>query len=239
MTSSRTSAFVLMITALFAWACSELPTERDAGAVDATADAKPPWAGGGGGGGGGGDGDGGQTDVSTIVAFSDRAADNILSDGSGAYVDGDCGVLADFNLTDARLDPDANFKGKVKKTCAEGPRTLTFVWDDPDDGGDPKPDRTEGIFMNIDAVETETGTDVPHIGQFNVCNRLIFNPDDPGIPNNGSDLLLVTFDDGGTAGDPSDDLWTVRTQAYPNDKGYCEGDGRLWHMTFELTIRRQ
>lgn len=225
----RASALLFTI-GLFAWACTEVPTESRVATTEATADAKPPWAGGG----GGGDG-GGETSSATTVSFSDRADDNILSDDRGDYIDGDCGVLADFNVTDARLDPDANYKGKAKRECPEGPRGLNFVWDDPVDGGSVKPDRLDGIFMNIDAVETETGVDVLHAGQFNVCNRLVFDPNE--FP--GSDALLVSFDDGGTPSDESDDSWTVRTQAGGNDVGYCVGDGRYWHMPLELTIRRK
>ncbi|MFQ5680350.1 MAG: hypothetical protein ACE5HP_12935 [Gemmatimonadota bacterium] len=181
---------------------------------------------------------GGGTTASTIVSFSNRAGDNIRSDGRGSYADGVCGVLADFNLTDARLDPDASrIKRKQKSTCGD-PRALVFEWDQPDDGGPTKATRVDGIFMNVDQVETETGTNVPHIGQFNVCNRLIFNPDDPFVGPTGSDSLLVSFNDQGNA-DPADDTWTVRTQPFPNDKGFCVGDGRLWHMPFELTIRRK
>lgn len=185
----------------------------------------------------GGGGGGGEPSPSTVVTFADRAGDNIRSDLGGSYTDGTCGVVADFNLTDARLDPDGQYKGKDKRKCGD-PRALTFEWDQPDDDGATKATRVDGIFMNIDGVESETGVDILHNGQFNLCNRLIFNPDDSGEPNNRSDRLLVSFDDGGNA-DPADDTWTVRTQASPNDKGYCVGDGRLWHMPFEMTIQRK
>lgn len=175
---------------------------------------------------------------STVTTFSDRTGDKILSDGR-TYADGECGVLSDFNLGDARLDPDATYSGKMKKTCPDGSRTLTFVWDTPTDGGDSKPARTDGIFLNIDAVETETGTGVLHHGQFNVCGRLLFNPDDAFSPDNGSDRLLVSYDDAGSPENPFDDSWTVETRPYPNDKGFCEGDGRLWHMPFEFVVRRR
>lgn len=208
--------------ALLATGCDQPPTQPNFTDVSAALDAR----GGGGGGGGGGKPGGDAPSASTVINFRDAATDNILSDGNTSYEDGNCGVLADFSLNDARLDPDANFKGKTAKTCGT-PRTLVFVWDTPADGGATKATREDGIFMNIDGVETETGTDVLHMGQFNVCNRLVFNPDE----FSGSDALLVTSNADGT--------WTVRTQPAPHDKGYCVGDGRLWHMPFELTIRRK
>jgi len=223
----------VLLGSLFLWtACDATAPSSESGNPLAPEFSHKPGHGGGGGGGGGG-----EPSPSTVVTFADRAGDNIRSDLGGSYTDGTCGVVADFNLTDARLDPDGQYRGKDKRKCGD-PRTLTFEWDQPADGGATKATRVDGIFMNIDGVETETGVDVLHNGQFNLCNRLVFNPDDGGVPNNGSDHLLVSFDDGGNA-DPADDTWTVRTQPAPNDKGYCVGDGRLWHMSFEMTVQRK
>lgn len=184
----------------------------------------------------------------TVTSLRDGATDNIRSDAElrsdaqyagPTYTDGACGVMSNLgNLNDARMDPDAAYSGKkLERSCGRA-RVLIFEWDQPADGGLTKPTRVDGIFSNIDHVLTVTGADERRKGQFNVCSRLIFNPDDRDIPNNGSDLLLVSFDDKGDA-DPANDEWTVRTQPYPTDKGYCEGDGRLWHMPFQLTIRRK
>jgi hypothetical protein len=181
-----------------------------------------------------------------VITFLDEAGHKIVSDNelrsdaqySGPdYEDGVCGVTADLgNFDDARLNPDGDYRnGKDRKTCGDA-RFLTFIFDAPFDGGPPKDNRSDGIFMNIDHVRTETGTNVEHFGQFNLCTRLIFSPNDKYDPGNGSDLLLVSFDDKGNT-DPADDEWTVRTKDFPNDKGYCVGDGRLWHMPFELKIR--
>ncbi len=225
----------VLLGSLFLWtACDATAPSSDSSNPLAPEFSHKPGHNPGGGGGGGG---GGEPSPSTVVTFADRAGDNIRSDLGGSYTDGTCGVVADFNLTDARLDPDGQYRGKDKRKCGD-PRALVFEWDQPDDGGATKVTRVDGIFMNIDGVESETGVDMLHDGQFNVCNRLIFNPDDSGEPNNGSNRLLVSFDDGGNA-DPADDTWTVRTQPFPNDKGYCVGDDRLWHMPFELTVERK
>ncbi|MFQ5680349.1 MAG: hypothetical protein ACE5HP_12930 [Gemmatimonadota bacterium] len=184
--------------------------------------------------------------------FRDTQGDKITSDGrtdvpqGPAYVDGVCGVAANVgNFDDARLDPDASpIKGKEKSTCGN-PRALRFVFDDPADGGAPKATRVDGIFMNIDGVQTVTSaTEVERKGQFNLCNRLVFNPDDPSVGPNGSDRLLVRREsDGGTPADPSDDVWIVRTKTVDDDGdgvvddlGFCVGDRRLYHMPFELRI---
>lgn len=186
----------------------------------------------------------------TIVTFRDAPSDNIRGDaelrgGDGLwtgpqYESGVCGVGADLgNLNDAKLDPDAGHRGKKMERECGSARVMVFEWDQPVGGGPHKPTRVDGIFSNIHHVLTVlSGTMVLRKGQFNLCSRLIFNPDDPWIPDNGSDLLLVSFDDKGDA-DLLNDEWSVRTQDYPSDKGYCEGDGRLWHMPFQMTIRRK
>lgn len=225
------------------WACNEVssPDPR----VGVQAHHRP----GHGGGPGGGD-DGADGAFATIVTFRDASTDNIRSDAelragdplySGPeYEDDVCGAWANLgNFDDARMDPDRNYKkGKHQRTCGDA-RVLIFEWDQPGDGGDPKPTRVDGIFSNIDQVLTVPAgaTELRH-GQFNLCSRLIFNPQDASIPNNGSDSLLVSFDDKGTT-DLLDDAWTVETQPAPNDKGYCEADGRLWHMPFQMTIQRK
>ncbi len=184
----------------------------------------------------------------TIVTFRDTPTDNIRSDAElrsdplyhgPDYEDAVCAVVADLgSFSDARLDPDAGPKKRFQKDCGEA-RALIFEWDDPDDGGAPKATRIDGIFSNIDHVLTVAPNATEYrMGQFNLCGRLIFNPLDPAAPNNGSDLLRVTFN-AGVAADPWDDEWVVETQAYPEDKGYCQGDGRLWHMPFRMTIRRK
>ena len=105
--------------------------------------------------------------------------------------------------------------------------------DEPVDGGSGLPRIEDGVFSNIDHVLTVTGTDERRWGVFNApepCGQLFF---DPANPNGaGSDSLRVDFDE-------ANDVWTVRTQDSPNDKARCSEDGRLFHMPFEMTIRRQ
>jgi len=95
---ARAPAFVLAMTGLLAWACSEVPTETAVEFVDATADAKPPWAGGGGGGDGGDgdDGGGGTSGVVSLVAT--LGPGSLADDGAGPYVDQECGVEASWEV---------------------------------------------------------------------------------------------------------------------------------------------
>lgn len=95
---ARAPAFVLAMTGLLAWACSEVPTETAVESVDATADAKPPWAGGGGGGGGddGDDGGGGSSGITSLVAT--LGPGSLMGDGNGPYVDEECGVRAEWDV---------------------------------------------------------------------------------------------------------------------------------------------
>ncbi len=179
-----------------------------------------------------------------VITFHDAVGHKIVSDGRGEYVDGVCGVMADIgNFDDARLDPDADpIKGKERKTCGDA-RLLTFIFDAPADGGAPKDNRSDGIFMSVDDVLTVLdGTSALRTGQFNLCGRLIFNPDDEYAPANGSDLLQVEYAAGDPA-DPTDDIWTVSNDTDTDgdgvidDLGFCEGDGRLYHMSFSVEIR--
>ena len=229
---------VLVIAAAGAWmlACDNAPTQNQP-------DVAPQFhhRPGHGGGGGGDGGDSGGEEFPIIAVFSDDLSFKIRSDGRGPYVDGKCGVTGDLgNFDDLRLGAAARLAGKDRKDpdCdADGdgtgePRTLIFDWPD-------KPLRNDKFFMNTDQVSTVVGgaTEL-RSGQFTVCNRLVFNPDDSEFPGNGSDLLEVTFDEGDPA-DPNDDAWTVRTQDGGNDKGFCVGDGVLRHMPFSVRITRK
>lgn len=227
MRAPRSLPLVAIATAcLFALACDEGPTEKAAGPLG------PEFAK------GGKPGSGGGTGSFPITAeFGDLVADNIRSDGGGPYVDGVCGVAGSLGNLDDLILSASDLKGRDKKNCGAA-RTLIFDWNDPDDDGALKPPRDDRFFMNIDGVATVTGIDELRKGQFNVCNRLVFDPNDESVGPNGSDLLLVSFDDQGD-GDPANDEWTVSTQVPPNDKGFCVGDGRLWHMPFSLTVRRK
>jgi hypothetical protein len=190
----------------------------------------------------------------TIVTFRDADGadgDNIRSDDElrsddlykgPAYEDGVCGTWANLgNFDDARMHPDGKYRdGKHRKTCGDS-RVIIIELDDPVDGQSGLPRIEDGVFSNIDQVLLVTG---PTWGVFNApdpCGQLFFNPDNPN--GAGSDLLLVSFDDNGTADDLTDDVWTVRTQdpleGTRRDKGFCSEAGRLFHMPFEMTIRRQ
>lgn len=182
----------------------------------------------------------------TIVTLRDAPSDNIRSDdevrddpkyAGPPYEDGVCGVWSDVgSAQDARLSPRGRWTGRYKKSCGET-RKLVFEFDAPDDLATPKATVVDAIPMNIDDVTTvPNGATELRLGQFNLCDRLLFNPDDSWSPDNGSDLLLVTFDEHDPATD-ADDEWIVETQPFPNDKGYCDDDGRLWHMPFRLIIR--
>ncbi len=183
----------------------------------------------------------------TKVTFRDDLNHNIRSDRElrsddlykgPAYEDGVCGVTADLgNFDDARMNPDANYrKGRHLKTCGAS-RVIIIELNDPDDNGSELGQIVAGVFSNIDKVLTVTG---PTWGVFNApnpCGQLFFDPDVP--ERGGSNSLLVSFDDNGTPADPADDVWTVKTQPYPDDKGFCSENGRLFHIPFEMTIERQ
>ena len=244
-----TMAAVVALGLIWA-ACTDAPTESltELAAPQFKKGGKKPDAGG---------------EFPTIVTFRDardasghftdniRSDDELRSDGlyhGPDYADDVCGVLAGLgNFDDARMDPDMRLPNGTKKLrdleaeCG-ATRVLIIDRDDPADNLPPIEDPLIifGVFSNIDQVLLVMGTDEPHWGVFNApdpCGQLFFDPDIP--ERGGSNSLLVSFDDNGTRADPADDVWTVKTRPYPNDKGFCSEDGRLFHLPFEMTIRRQ
>lgn len=193
-------------------------------------------------------------DSAAIVKFRDDPDDHIRSDAEvrtdskytgPEYANGVCGVFADLGaFGDARLDADDGYKGNMRRSCGEE-RVFVFDFSAPltGDPGPVGPDPNSNDFVNVHDVTSVTGSGALRRGLFvNArCGRLVFNPDDTEVPNNGSDLLSVSFDDQGD-GDPLNDTWTIRTVDTDGDglvgEAYCQGEGRLFLMPFEATFQR-
>ncbi|MFW6085393.1 MAG: hypothetical protein ACODAA_09280, partial [Gemmatimonadota bacterium] len=91
MRAARIPTFGFVVIGLFAWACTEAPTETAIEAIDATAEAKGGTPGPPGGGDGNDDGgSGGDSGVTSLVAT--LGAGSLIDDGAGPYVDQECGV---------------------------------------------------------------------------------------------------------------------------------------------------
>ncbi len=189
-----------------------------------------------------------------VVTFRDDLGDNIRSDGRGSYADRECGVSATFNLTDARLDPDAS---KIRPSDATAcgrrdARKIMVSFTDRVEGSPPHPTGLDGQtvggnFMLVGEVETVTEADgtvlrgavIHGVG---CALGLRFSAGDLN-----SDPLAVTKNADGT--------WTVRTQAPTldadgnvverNDVAGCISDEEgpnaaprsYYHMPFQMTIR--
>lgn len=80
-------------------------------------------------------------DPSITLEFVDDAANNIQSDARGQDVDGECGVQATFNLTDARLDPHANrIHPRATNVCGgRDARRVRVAFISPDERQSPGP----------------------------------------------------------------------------------------------------
>lgn len=232
MTAPRTTTVVLVagLLALVA-ACERSPTGAAELPSPTFSKGRPgPPSGNGGG------GSEGSLFTPTIVTFGDAAGDGITSDGLGAYSDGDCGVVADFNSLDARLSPNGDYGGKDKHSgCAERSEHITLV--DAATGATVL-DTDVAAFMNVDHVEEVTpdsGT-VEHTGQVNLsfCNILRFDPNDIYVGPNGSGRLEVSSAVDGVTGDTT---WTVSTGSNPT--AYCESRNELVRVPFSLTVQLQ
>jgi hypothetical protein len=164
-----------------------------------------------------------------VVTFHEYTGDRILSDGRGAYEHQVCGVRADFPLSgsgDVTMDPDYKRVGKKERETCGGARWLTTDFTNSVDDVEPGPVLYEGTFMVINEVETVTVDSGPVLRSamfmVNYYCRLEFG----AVP--GSNMVEVSKNTDGT--------WTVRTQAFPNDVGYCADGVRGYHMPFEATI---
>ncbi len=177
-------------------------------------------------------------DPPITVTVTDRAGDNIRSDGGGSYVDGECGVKATFNLQDARLDPDAKKIRRNDEVACGGRQARSVKVSLTQPTGDSPPhslDGTtqDGVFFKVNEVEhvteaegTVQRTAVIH-GPFGCALGLRFNPK----LDSKSNVVDVTQNDDGT--------WTVATRPAPNDVAVCltnEAPRRYYHLPFSVTV---
>ena len=178
------------------------------------------------------------TDDGALKIRSDHRA--LSLDGTvSIYDDGACGVDAKIfagGSGDAVMDPDANYvAGRDQGRCGPG-RSITVIFDQPADGNPPPGNAivTGGYFHNINELwQMPIGVEIEGQGGLNIsrCNVLRFKPDPGhnGIAYPGSDKLLVLRQDAST--------WRVRTKPYPDNKAWCDTDGRLYHLPLQLTVR--
>ena len=174
-------------------------------------------------------------------AFKVRSDHRALSpDGSvSIYDDGACGVDGKIFATgsgDAVMDPDANYvAGRDQGRCGSA-RSITIIFDQPADGGALRatPVAKGGFFHNFNELwQMPIGVEQETQGGFNGagCNILRFRPE-PGRSGNaypGSDKILALRLDATT--------WRVRSKPYPDNKGWCDTEARLYHLPFEVTVR--
>ena len=198
-------------------------------------------------------GDGGDPpagDPPITVTFLNEANSNVRSDNRGPYVDGECGVMATFNLQDARLVPDnRKIKPNDAGNCGgRDPRFVAFEFRSEDlVAGSPRREELEDTGVRaahgfkVNEVELVTGTDQPRAAVVHgpgCAHSLRFSSnrtDQDGL-NIAVNDVLVTYNDG-------NNTWTVRAEP-PNDVAVCIPDEdrkdppprTYWHMPFEVTV---
>ena len=171
---------------------------------------------------------------------SDHRAEYLSADGQRyRYESGVCGVSGTFFVFgsgDATMDPDATtIPGRDRARCG-ALRTVTIIFDQPADGGALRanPVATGGFFQNFNELwQMPIGVELETQGGFNGagCNILRFRPD-PGRTGNaypGSDKILALRIDETT--------WRVHTKPFPDDKGWCDAEARLYHLPFDIIVR--
>ncbi len=171
---------------------------------------------------------------------SDHRAEYLTADGQRyRYESGVCGVHGTFFVFgsgDATMDPDwTTIPGRDRARCG-APRAVTITFDQPVDGGPLRsnPVATGGyghIFSEL--WQMPIGVEQEVQGGFNGagCNILRFRPE-PGRTGNmypGSDKILALRIDETT--------WRVHTKPYPDDKAWCDAEGRLYHLPFDIIVR--
>ena len=230
----RPHYFLLLTCCALTLACDrELSAPDSARAL--AAKGGQPGSGGAGSGGGGPNAD----EIPVIITFRDLATDNFRSDGRGPYEHGICNISAKLTDFDDAIMNLAflNIKGPDREACGERRKT-TLEFDDPLDGG-----VSGGSFLDDNTLDIGKVRNVTLdsgvvfrrakvgiglcVGEHYDGRGLRFNPDNyPG----SSYLLAERIDD---------DTWEVRTQDPPNDLGWCDYDGRFYHLPFQLTIQKQ
>ena len=178
----------------------------------------------------------------------DDAALGLRSDHLAAYVQGNtsvygngiCGVQAKIfatasasNSGDATMQTD-NSRSK-DHTCKAYPRKLGIVLRD--DAGNVVTQLSSNVFMNVHDVENTTDQIAVNataargltLGEDPHCNGLrwtLVMPDQ--VTPSGANQVNVTR--------TSANSWHVQTQPFPNDKAFCLGDGRLYHVPVDFTV---
>jgi len=178
----------------------------------------------------------------------DDAALGLQSDHIGTYLngsfsvygDGVCGVHSKIfstasasNSGDAIMGTDDSKFGD--RHCRDYPRKLHLILRD--DLGATVVQLSSTVFMNVHDVENTTdqiavGSTALRgltLGEDPHCNGLrwtLVMPDQ--VTPSGANQVNVTR--------TSANSWRVQTQPYPNDKAYCLGDSRLYHVPVDFTV---
>ena len=178
-----------------------------------------------------------------MVTFTDRADDNIRSDGRGIYVDRECGVSATFNLEDARLDPDANkINRKEGDACGFRDGRFVAVSFNAEDLAVNSPERPELLglkqanFFKVNEVELVTGvverTAVVHGA--GCAHGLKFNSDESTAEFTVNNVEVTQIDL---------TTWEVHSVAphvavcIPDEDQGSPPPRTYWHMSFEITAK--
>jgi hypothetical protein len=155
------------------------------------------------------------------------------------YADGVCGVHSKIFATgtvngggDAIMSTDQTKYGDHH--CADYPRKLGMVLRD--DAGNVVAQLSSSAYLNAYDVEATTnnipiGSTVTHsftLSNDQRCSGLRWTLKMPDGTPSGADQVNITRTSAST--------WDVQTQPYPNDKAYCIGDARLYHVPVRFTI---
>ena len=173
-------------------------------------------------------------DDAMLGVRSDHAA-AYTSGTNSVYADGACGVVARIfatasasNSGDGTMQTD-NPRSADRK-CALYPRKLTIDYGD----GVVQPST---VFVNArDLQNTDPASVIPQgttvqrrlTLQEGRCGSLRWAPVLADGTVSGADFVNVTRIDAST--------WLVATQPYPNDKTYCNVDGRLRHIQARFQV---
>jgi hypothetical protein len=162
-----------------------------------------------------------------------------VSGDQSVYAFGVCGVTATIFATTARSNSgdatmQTNNPAYKDHRCASYPRKLLI------DYGDGTTPQWSTVFINLSDLQRDNdpADQIPvgasrlralHI-QETRCSRLQWSTKLRDGTLTDADSVVVTR--------VSEDTWQVSTQPAPNDKAYCDGDGKLYHIPVHLTVVR-
>jgi hypothetical protein len=185
----------------------------------------------GGNGGGGGGKPGGGSDGPFPATATILATANLVDDGSGPYVDGECGVQADVGSTIAYLKPAAtNIRRKDRAACGDGRSgtvnlTMQHLSDDPADHS-----QDVAISETYDLISLKPRLDDGPLARMTInTSRCETGLEFDDVEYGGANRVLVAANADNTS-------WAIDSQAHPDNVVGCSVGSAVEYFHMDVSV---